>query len=179
MTHAGQVDDQTLAAELVARMDRDQQARTREPPDWDEVAAVDAENTAWLAGVLDRRGWPLRGQVGEQAASAAWLLAQHADAEPEFQRRCLALLTEAVAVGEADPSNLAYLTDRVLCAEGQPQRYGTQFWTGPHDTGGVGRLQVRPIADREQLDERRAAVGLGPFANYERHMIDSYGNNDG
>ena len=36
-----------------------------------------------------------------------------------------------------------------------------------------------PIEDREQLDERRAAVGLGPFADYERHMIDSYGNDDG
>jgi hypothetical protein len=74
MAHADQVDDETLAAELVARMDRDQQARTREPSDWDEVAAVDAENTAWLAAVLDRRGWPLQSQVGEQAASATSLI---------------------------------------------------------------------------------------------------------
>jgi Family of unknown function (DUF6624) len=179
MAHADQVDDATLAAELVARMDWDQQARTRQPPDWDKVAAVDADNTAWLAGVLDRRGWPLRSHVGEQAASAAWLLAQHADAKPEFQRHCLDLLTDAVAAGEADPGHLAYLTDRVLCAEGKPQRYGTQFWTGPDDTGGTGRLRARPIEDREQLDRRRAAAGLGPFADYERHMIDSYGDDDG
>ena len=84
-----------------------------------------------------------------------------ADAEPEFQRRCLALLTEAVADGEADPGNLAYLTDRVLCAEGEPQRYGTQFWTGPHDTDGTGRLQVRPSADREQLTSAVPRSGWG------------------
>jgi hypothetical protein len=39
-------------------------------------------------------------------------------------------------------------------------------------------LHVRPIEDRERLDERRAAVGLGPFGDYERHMLDSYGNAD-
>ena len=102
-------------------------------------------------------------------------MAQHADAEPEFQGRCLALLTEAVADGAANPSHLAYLTGRVLCAEGKPQRYGTQFWTGIDDTDDTGRLHVRPVEDREHLDERRAAVGLGPFAEYERHMLDSYG----
>ena len=170
------MNDDAIAAQLVTRMDRDQQARNREPPDWNEVAAVDADNTTWLASVLDRHGWPLRSQVGEQAATAAWLLAQHAGAQPEFQRRCLALLTESIAGREADPGNLAYLTDRVLCAEGRPQRYGTQFWTVPDDTDATGRLHARPIEDREHLDERRAAVGLGPFADYERHMIDGYGD---
>ena len=133
---------------------------------------MDADNTAWLDALVTQAGWPLRSRVGEQAATAAWLQAQHADARPEFQRRCLDLVTDAVAAGEADPGHLAYLTDRVLCAEGKPQRYGTQFWNGPD---GTGALQPRPIKDREQLDERRAAVGLGPFADYERHMLENYG----
>jgi hypothetical protein len=166
------VDDEQLAAELVARMERDQQVRTQDPPDLDRWEAVDADNTAWLDAVVTQAGWPLRSRVGEQAATAAWLLAQHADTQPEFQRRCLDLVTDAVAAGEADPGHLAYLTDRVLCAEGKPQRYGTQFWNGPD---GTGALQPRPIKDREQVDERRAAVGLGPFADYERHMLENYG----
>jgi hypothetical protein len=169
------VEDHLLAAELLARMERDQQVRTRQPPDLDEWLAVDSENTAWLADLIGQRGWPRRSQVGEQAAMAAWLLAQHADAQPEFQHRCLDLLTAAVAEGEADPGHLAYLTDRVLCADGKPQRYGTQFWNGPN---GTGPLQAQPIEDRAHLDERRAAVGLGPFADYERHMLDAYGGDD-
>jgi hypothetical protein len=41
--------------------------------------------------------------VGEDGAHAAWLLAQHADRDPAFQRRCLDLLTQAVAGREASP----------------------------------------------------------------------------
>jgi hypothetical protein len=63
-------------------------------------------------------------------------------------------------------------TDRVLCAEGQPQRYGTLFWTG---SDGTEPLQAQPVDDPDHLDERRAAIGLGPFADYERHMLDTYG----
>ena len=66
------------------------------------------------------------------AADAAWLMAQHAIHDPEFQRECLGLLEAAVWQGEASPRNLAYLTDRVLVHEGRPQRYGTQFMHG-HD----------------------------------------------
>jgi hypothetical protein len=92
------------------------------------------------------------------------LLTQHADARPDFQRRCLDLLTAAVTAGEADPGHLAYLTDRVLRADGLPQRYGTQFWTDP-DTG---QLEPQPIEDPDHLNERRAAAGLEPFADYQR-----------
>ncbi|WP_329108459.1 hypothetical protein OG792_07285 [Micromonospora sp. NBC_01699] len=162
-----------LADELVARMDRDQEARdgvvgrTSDPAVRDRVAAVDAENTGWLRSVLDRHGWPLRSVVGEQAAGAAWLLAQHADRDPAFQRDCLALLAGAVSDGEASPAHLAYLTDRVRRAEGKPQLYGTQFWYGPD---GTGELTPQPIEDLPGLDERRRTAGLGPFAEYEAHM---------
>jgi hypothetical protein len=60
------VEDHQLAAELLARMERDQQVRT-EPPDIPAWLAVDADNTAWLEAVVDRQGWPLRSKVGEQA----------------------------------------------------------------------------------------------------------------
>jgi len=165
------MEDEQLAAGLLARMERDQQVRT-EPPDIPAWRAVDADNTTWLESVVYRHGWPLRSKVGDEAATAAWLLAQHADARPDFQRRWLQLLTDAVDHGEADPSHLAYLTDRVLCAEGRPQRYGTQFRKGPHSTD---PLQAQPIDDRDHLDQRRTAVGLGPFADYERHMLETYG----
>ncbi|MFD0821754.1 DUF6624 domain-containing protein, partial [Micromonospora zhanjiangensis] len=102
-----------------------------------------------------------------EAAGAAWLLAQHADQDPEFQRRCRSLLDHAVRAGEADPAHLAYLTDRVRRAAGEPQLYGTQFWHGPD---GRGPLVVQPVEDPARLDERRRAVGLGPFAEYEEAM---------
>jgi hypothetical protein len=167
--------DAELAAELIARMDRDQEARARVQArvvvdeQWSAVHAIDTENTAWLKTVLDRIGWPRRSDVGEQGALAAWLLAQHADLDPDFQRRCLSLLDAAVRDGEAKASHLAYLTDRVRRGRGEPQLYGTQFWYGPESKG---RLEPQPIEDVARLDERRRSVGLEPFAEYERQMRD-------
>ena len=114
--------------------------------------------------VIERHGWPGKSMVGSDGAQAAFLLVQHADAEPAFQKRCLELLAKAVKQGEATGDQLAYLTDRVLVAEGKPQRYGTQFYT----VG--GKLAPRPIEDEANVDARRKEVGLPTMAEYERQM---------
>jgi hypothetical protein len=59
------------------------------------------------------------------------------------------------------PSNIALLEDRIATQNGRPQRYGSQFHTEPD-----GSVVPCPIEDPERLDERRASVGLGPFAEY-------------
>jgi len=87
---------------------------------------VDAENLPWLKQTIAHKGWPTRSMVGDEGAHAAWLLVQHADSDPAFQRHCLDLLIVAAADGEAGQQAVAYLTDRVHLAEGRPQEYGTQ-----------------------------------------------------
>src|ERR1700749_3284436 len=94
------------------------------------MLAADGENLPWLKGVIASRGWPGASLVGSDGAFAAWLLVQHAAAAPAFQRQCLDLMTAAVEAGEATVRELAYLTDRVLLAEGEPQVYGTQVTRG-------------------------------------------------
>lgn len=126
---------------------------------WNRMRAVDSDNTAWLRDIVDTTGWPRRSRVGDDAVVAAWLLVQHADHDPAFQRRCLDLV-EALPEGEVEATKLALLTDRVLLAEGRPQRYGTQAILVD------GRYQVRETEDPEHVDERRAAVGLEPLATY-------------
>ncbi|WP_329020849.1 hypothetical protein [Streptomyces sp. NBC_01601] len=63
-------------------------------------------------------GWPGEARVGREAASAAWLLAQHADQRPDVQRQRLELLSDAVTSGDADPQHGALLEDRVRVAQG-------------------------------------------------------------
>ncbi|WP_411978389.1 DUF6624 domain-containing protein [Streptomyces scopuliridis] len=77
---------------------------------------IDAGNTSWLKQVIAEHGWPGVALVGERGAEEAWLLAQHADLAPAFQRQALELLKAAVTAGDASPRHLAYLTDRVLAA---------------------------------------------------------------
>lgn len=138
-------------------------------PDWEIVATVDADNLAWLKEVVAEVGWPGQSMVGEDGAHAAWLLAQHADQDPAFQRSCLELLTQAVASGEAAPAALAYLTDRVLLAEGKAQEYGTQFVA--QESGWTPRR----LRDPENVDERRAAMSLGPLAENTARIAAEYG----
>jgi hypothetical protein len=150
-----------LRVELLRRGDIDGAARRAcagTPAELARLMEMDSENTAWLATIIDKIGWPGRSLVGEDGAHAAWLIVQHADLNRSFQQRCLKLLREAVEAGEAAPVDLAHLTDRVLLAKGRPQRYGTQ--TIVRD----GRYQPAPIKDKKSVDARRATVGLPPLA---------------
>jgi hypothetical protein len=156
--------DDRLRAELLRRAAKDQEAR--QARDFDAVHAVDGENLPWLRELIAARGWPGASLVGADGAHHAWLLVQHMDADPAFQRRCLELLTAAVAAGEATETDLAYLTDRVLLAEGGQQVYGTQV----HRQGGAWR--PRNLGDPDGVDARRAAAGLGPLAGYLHHFDD-------
>lgn len=168
--------DEELRQELLARAEQDQRVRRLATPPKgqyefrlpDDVAEewhrVDTDNTRWLADLVATRGWPGRTLAGPDGAEAAWLLAQHADGDPELQRTFLEALRGAVADGDASPGNLAYLEDRVRVHDGRPQLYGTQF------TVTDGELRPSPIEDPERLDERRAEAGLDPFAAYEAQM---------
>jgi Family of unknown function (DUF6624) len=161
--------DQIARTELLRRAEQDQIARAEPGPDWDTVATVDADNLIWLKNVVAGVGWPGRSMVGEDGAHAAWLLAQHADRDPAFQRQCLDLITEAAKSGEASLTELAYLTDRVLLAEGQLQEYGTQM------EGLEEGWVPRRLRDPETVDERRAAMSLGRLSEYIARMAHDYG----
>lgn len=162
-----------LAAELKAMAEEDQRIRKRPPEQTNKFVVlmspaqtmewncVDVTNTDRLREIVERYGWPGRSLVGEEGAQHAWLLAQHADKQLDFQRRALELLTDAVDQGEATPRQLAYLTDRVRMNEGREQLYGTQL-AGVQDSGVV----PWPVENSDELDARRAAVGLEPFSEY-------------
>ncbi|UQI45935.1 hypothetical protein M1P56_17020 [Streptomyces sp. HU2014] len=164
-----------LAEELVRRAKLDQHARgvredgQRAEPDHEAMVRVDRDNTTWLETVLDEHGWPGRTLVGEEGASCAWLLAQHADHDGQFQSKALRLLEEAVRAGEAAARHWAYLVDRTRTGRNEPQVYGTQYVTDA-----AGSFGPRPIEDPDQLDERRTAVGLEPHAEYDARMRERY-----
>ncbi|MFD0971222.1 DUF6624 domain-containing protein [Plantactinospora endophytica] len=133
-------------------------------------ANTDARRTDRLREVMAEHGWPDANLVGTDGASAAWLIAQHADNDVELQRRALELMCVAVAAGAADPTELAYLEDRVAANSGRPQIYGTQFG-GCRD----GRPVPAPLADEAGVHDRRARVGLQPLDEYLAEFQDVCG----
>jgi len=91
-----------------------------------EMKKVHEQNNSRIMEIVSNIGWPTENIVGEDGSEAAWLIVQHANLEPEFQKKCLKLLRAAVENGEANSWHLAYLQDRALVQEGKPQLFGTQ-----------------------------------------------------
>lgn len=133
------------------------------------VERIDRENTVRLGTLVEKHGWPTSTLVGKDGSNAAWLLVQHADANPKFQRKCLDLMTK-LPRSEVSPIDRAYLTDRVLLAEGKKQIYGTQF------TYSNGKWEPYPLKDATDVDKRRREVGLQPLAEYVKNLESQYGN---
>ena len=152
-----------IAAELLQMADADQAMRKRAAPNsaaWD--ASLDAAHQRRLEEIINQIGWPTIPLVGAEASHAAWLIAQQAP-DLVFMERCLALMRNLPA-NSIHPAEIAYLQDRVLMRRGELQIYGAQC------VGIGGELHVHPIQDQERVDERRASVGLGPFAEYEAQI---------
>ncbi|WP_327069766.1 DUF4135 domain-containing protein [Kitasatospora sp. NBC_01302] len=124
---------------------------------------------AWLRGVVAEHGWPGRGLVGAEAATVASALLQHHTGDLAFRRECLALIEAAAEDGDMLRRDAAYLTDSLRRAEGRPQLYGTKF-----ERVAGGELRPCPIEDEDRVDERRAAVGLGPLADYAALLAQTY-----
>lgn len=158
-----------FAQQIILMAEQDQKMRfASQDKKTDFDISVDQRNTNHLKEIIKDVGWPTISLVGEEASYAAWLIAQHADHDIQFQQYCLNLMLKAKD-GDVLPSNIAYLTDRVAVNRGKPQIYGTQF-TGSNSK----ELIYRPIRDMDQLEERRKTMGLEPFAVYQQKMKSEY-----
>ncbi|KUG07025.1 hypothetical protein ASU33_00120 [Solirubrum puertoriconensis] len=129
----------------------------------DEMDAVDERNTARVTAIIEQYGWPGQSMVGRLGSTAAFLVIQHA--RPSVQRKYLPLMREAASKGELAKSSLALLEDRILVEQGKPQLYGSQL----RPSTATGKYELEPIEDEAHVDERRAAVGLGPLREYVKH----------
>lgn len=121
----------------------------------EEMKLLHNKNANILNEIIDTIGYPTIDKVGKEANEAAWLIIQHSIGQPEFMRKCAALLENAVKENRADVKSLAFLTDRIAVLEEKPQLYGTQF-----DWDKFGNLTPNPFDDLNKVNERRKSIGL-------------------
>lgn len=129
---------------------------------WEIQREVDIKNLERLEEIIAKYGWPGQSLVGRDAATAAFLIIQHADHETQVQY--LPVIERAVESGELEGQALALLQDRILIAEGEKQQYGTQLRRNEE----TGTLELFPIENRANVDERRAKLGMRPLEEYLR-----------
>jgi hypothetical protein len=120
----------------------------------------DSLNLLKIDRIVSEYGWLGPDIIGYQGNTTIFLVIQHSD--HSAQVRYLPILRNAVSEGNASASDLAYLEDRVLVAQGKKQIYGTQV---KRDTIS-GSYIVPPIENPEKINLRRKQVGLGSIENY-------------
>lgn len=166
--------DKELVAILDTIYETDQEPRRRlmaaerGSEDWQaalrDMIKYDSINTIKVMNILDERGWLGADVIGGKGNQALFLVIQHADLE--IQLKYLPMMREAVEQGNARANSLALLEDRVALRQGKLQIYGSQIGTIPE----TGENYVLPLEDPDQVDQRRASVGLGPLAEYTAYF---------
>lgn len=159
-------------AETLHQMQQEDQAVRRAfhnpsltPADEDSLGRrmheVDSANLVKLKWLIATLGFPTWERVCSYGSADAWLIAQHA--HPWFQYGYVKQMRRAVADTNADPSNLAYLEDRLRTARGLPQLYGTQFSSTSENNRTVWQC---PVADIKNVNFRREQMLMPPLEDY-------------
>lgn len=126
---------------------------------------TDSSNLVRVKEILEEFGWPGPELIGPNGSTALFLVIQHSD--QVTQERYLPLMRQAVKQGKAAATDLALLEDRILIGQGKKQIYGSQI--GFNDK--LNSYYILPLADPDNVDKMRLAVGLEPLADYASQFL--------
>jgi hypothetical protein len=127
---------------------------------WKIINEKDSINLLKVTKILDERGWLGADVIGNQGNSTLFLVIQHSDSTT--QEKYLPMMRDAVINGNAKGSSLALLEDRVALKKGEKQIYGSQIGRDQE----TGEYYVLPLIDPDNVNLRRAEVGLGAIQDY-------------
>lgn len=116
-------------------------------------------NEQKIAEIL-KDGWPDLKEIGEQGNLTICNVLQHSS--PEIRLKYLPLMRQAAQNKQLSPWLLARTEDRIATDRGELQIYGGQIKYYPE----TKTFDVWPIIDPENVDKRRAEIGLEPMAQY-------------
>jgi hypothetical protein len=127
---------------------------------WKIIQRKDSLNLIKIELILGKYGWLGADIIGESGNTTLFLVIQHSDLDTQI--KYLPIMQNAVKNGNAKASSLALLEDRVALRQGKRQIYGSQIsWNMK-----TNEYYVLPLDDPDNVDKRRAAVGLPPLADY-------------
>ena len=126
---------------------------------------VDSINLKVVDEIIRNYGWPGKSLVGEQASNGAFLVLQHSG-NANTMEKYQPLLKEATESGELDKSLYAIYIDRIMMYKNEKQIYGSQIIF--NKTKKV--MELYPVKDEANVDQRRAEAGLEPLREYLNNM---------
>ena len=128
---------------------------------WTTIQALDSVNLEKIENIFEQHGYPGKSKVGERYSGVAWLVIQHSNLEK--MTKYYKLIESAAQKGELPKTNFALFIDRFRMARGEKQLYGSQL---KNENGGA--LYFHPIEDEENVNKRRAEMGMEPIEEYAK-----------
>jgi len=119
--------------------------------------------------IYTKYGWPGPHIIGREGVEASFYLAANNTYDSEFQKLTAGMMKEALPKGECFGIMYASITDRCLSLAYKPNVYGTS----PDFNDETGRVELsRNVIDPDNLNKRRAEVGLPDFETQNREGIE-------
>ncbi|OIQ30424.1 MAG: hypothetical protein BM564_03395 [Bacteroidetes bacterium MedPE-SWsnd-G2] len=115
---------------------------------------------------LDTYGWPEPERSGERGNWTICNVIQHSDNAVRI--KYLPMMREAVKANKLEPRFLVRAEDRIATERGDLQIYGGQMKYYPETKS----FNLWPVYDPENIDKRRAEIGLGPIDEFLKLRFD-------
>ena len=167
---ANELEEIRQTDQFAADIARDEYEKLSEQ-EWKTIQdSIHLENQKRIKEISEQYGFVGHDLVGERGSQSFWLVVQHADNNPEFQKKILEKMKIQVLNENADPVSFGLLTDRVKLNTGQKQVYGSQVtynWE-------ICQAIPRDLADRENVNKRRSEIGLEPIEEYLNRLSEMH-----
>lgn len=131
-------------------------------------AETDKDNQQIVVSTIENCGFPTVDAHGNKSVEAVFLVIQHAP--KSLREKYFPLIKKSADQGDLSWSTVALMEDRMLMDRGEKQKYGSQV----QKNNGSDNWALYPIEDPQNVNKRRAEVGLGPIEEYLKHFDIDY-----
>lgn len=125
---------------------------------------IDKENQQIVVSTIEKCGFPSVEKHGNRSVEAVFFVIQHAG--KSLREKYFAQIKKSADQGDLQWSKVALMEDRMLMDRGEKQKYGSQV----QKKNGSDKWNLYPIEDPQNVNKRRAQVGLGPIEEYLKHF---------
>ena len=158
-----QKDDQALRGQL-----NDPMSEVEKKQKWVKINELDSLNLIKIEKIFEKYGYPSKIKVGTRFSGTAFLVVQHSNLAT--MKKYYKLFEDAVNKGDLEKPSFALFVDRYRMWSDEKQLYGSQV----RDYLGNGKWAFHPIEDEENVNKRRAEMGLGTLEEYAKHFNIDY-----
>jgi hypothetical protein len=124
----------------------------------------DKKNQQIVVSTIENCGFPTVEKHGYKSVEAVFLVLQHAG--KSLREKYFPQIKKSADQGDLQWSIVALMEDRMLMDRGEKQKYGSQVLK----KNGSDTWTLYPIQDPENVNKRRAEIGLQPIEEYLRHF---------